>query len=482
MTLYTLALDHLAEGVLLLESSGRIVYANHQAAMLFGHPADALAGTTFSAPIRTTGPVEITIPRTDRRPVIAEMQVVPLQAETDTLSLVSLRDMTGRYEAEAQLRESEATYRAVIATANDGFWLTDATGQLLEVNDAYLRMTGFSRSELLGCRPDFVDADEDADAVRARMAEVLESGGAMFETRHRTRDGRIIEVEVSVSFAPSIADGRLFVFIRDITPRKRAEASILAAKTAAEQANHAKSEFLAAMSHDLRTPLNAIIGFAEMIQMHMFGPLGDEHYEGYIADIHASGELLISLVDDLLDLSKVEAGKFEIQEQVVVVPTVMALARQQTATMAAEADQTIVIDHADDLPSLRGDQRALVQVFYNLLTNAIKFNRPNGPIRFTAALADDGSLEVRVADEGIGMSPDEVTKALKPFEQIDSAHARKHKGTGLGLYLCVQIMRLFGGKLTVDSTPNVGTTVMLWFPPTRVGAPAAVEAEAGDTA
>ncbi|SDH20699.1 PAS domain S-box protein [Roseospirillum parvum] len=461
-------LDRLAEGVLLLDPVGRIVYANRRAGELLARAPADLLGTTFSAPIQTDEPVEIALPHPDGQILIADMLVVPLDTGDKRLSLASLRDMTGRSQAEAQLRESEATYRAVITHAIDGFWQMDRTGTLLEVNDAYLRMTGHDRATLLGCRPDFVDAEEDATAVAARMARTLETGGDMFETTHRTADGSIIDVEVSVSFAPAIADGRLFVFIRDITPRKRAEASILAAKSAAEQANRAKSEFLAAMSHDLRTPLNAIIGFTELILSRPFGLLGDPRYEDYLKDIRDSGDLLVSLVDDLLDLARVESGKVDLNEETLDLASVMAEATRQTRTMAEDAGQTIHLDCPRTLPGLHGDRRALIQVFTNLLTNAIKFNRDNGTIRFLAEMDEDGGLSVRVADQGIGMSGPEIARALKPFEQVDSAHARKHKGTGLGLFLCCQIMRLFEGRVQVDSTPSVGTTVSLHFPPQRV--------------
>lgn len=463
-----LVLDNLAEGVLLLDQAGRIVYANRRAGELLGGNQPGLLGTTFSAPIQTDEPVEIALPHPSGEPLICDMLVVSLETGQDRLSLVSLRDMTGRSQAEAQLRESEATYRAVITHAIDGFWQMDRTGALLEVNDAYLRMTGYTREALLGQRPDFVDAEEDAATVAARMARILETGGDMFETTHRTADGNIIDVEVSASFTPTIADGRLFVFIRDITPRKRAEASILAAKSAAEQANRAKSEFLAAMSHDLRTPLNAIIGFTELMLSRPFGLLGDPRYEDYLKDIHDSGGLLVSLVDDLLDLARVESGKLDLHEEALDLPAVMAEAIRQTRTMADDAGQTIRLDCPHTLPGLHADRRALVQVFTNLLTNAIKFNRDTGTIRFSAEAGEDGGLSVRVADQGIGMSGPEIARALKPFEQVDSAHARRHKGTGLGLFLCCQIMRLFEGRVQVDSTPDVGTTVSLHFPPQRV--------------
>lgn len=468
LTLSTLALDHLAEGVLLVDAAGRIAYANRAAAAMFGRSAEALAGMPFSAPIRTDAPVELVILSAETgAEIIAEMQVVPLRAGDDTLSVVSLRDVTARHQAEHQLRESEATYRSVIASANDGFWVTDREVTILEVNQAYLAMTGYTEEDLIGHRPDLVDPDHGAGDVAARARSIIEQGRAVFETRHRAKDGRILDVAIGASFV-DVAGGRLFVFIRDITPRKQAEADLLAAKIAAETANRAKSEFLAAMSHDLRTPLNAIMGFAEMMQAEVFGPLGDSHYREYCENIHSSGALLVSLVNDLLDLSKIEAGRYELHEEALDLATVMEAARQQTAIMARQHGQKVAIEPPTKAVRLRADERALLQVFNNLLSNAIKFNRRGVPVRFSASLEDDGSPRVQVADQGIGMTPEAIEKALAPFETVDSTHARAHQGTGLGLHLSTRLMTLLGGTLHIDSTPDIGTTVTLRFPATRV--------------
>jgi PAS domain S-box-containing protein len=463
LTLSTLALDHLAEGVLLLDAAGRTAYANRAAAAMFGRSAKALAGMPFSAPIRTDAPVELVILNAETgAEVIAEMQVVPLRAGDDTLSVVSLRDVTARQQAEQQLRESEATYRSVIASANDGFWVTDRDVTILEVNQAYLAMTGYAEKDLIGHRPDVVDPDHDAGAVAARAREIMDQGRAVFETRHRAKDGRILDVAISASFV-DVAGGRLFVFIRDITPRKQAEADLLAAKIAAETANRAKSEFLAAMSHDLRTPLNAIMGFAEMMQAEVFGPLGDSHYREYCENIHSSGALLVSLVNDLLDLSKIEAGRYELHEEALDLAAVMESARQQTAIMARQHGQEVVTEPPPTQARLVADERALLQIFNNLLSNAIKFNRQGLPVRFSAGMDDDGTPRVQVADQGIGMTPEAIEKALSPFETVDSVHARAHQGTGLGLHLSTRLMTLLGGTLHIDSTPDVGTTVTLRF-------------------
>ncbi|MBB4284478.1 PAS domain S-box protein [Roseospira goensis] len=403
---------------------------------------------------------------------------VPLPPDPETRSHVpvTLLDVTERVRAERVMREREELYRSVIVTAHDGFWMTDRVGRLLEVNDAYLRMTGYSREDLLGCTPSDVDVLHDEDRVERRISALIEAGGDLFETRHRAKDGRLLDVEIGISYA-DIAGGRLFVFIRDITDKKRTEAAILGAKTAAEQANRAKSEFLAAMSHDLRTPLNAIMGFADMMRLNMFGPLGDPRYQEYADNIYNSGALLVSLVNDVLDLSKVEAGKYELREEVLDLRSVMAAARRHTAAMADAAGQTVVLSVPEPLPCLRGDERALLQIFNNLLSNAVKFNRPGGTIRFEATRHEDGAILVRVIDAGPGMDSAGIARALAPFEQADSRHPRAHEGSGLGLYLCTKLMAVFGGSLHIDSAPGRGTTVILRFPSERTLEPAAPDAD-----
>jgi len=472
-TLTTLALEHLAEGVLLVDSAGVVIYANLQAKVLFGSGRDTLVGMPFSAPIRTDEPVEIVVPQIDGGEHFIEMQVVPLEANQDRLSLISLRDVTERQRAVESLRESEELYRSVIESAHDGFWVTDLSGCILEVNNAYLRMTGYRREDLIGSRANQVDVGSDASeaAVDARIAHLITHGSSLFETRHKTRDGGTIDVEVSISYSP-IARGRMFVFLRDITPRKQAETAILAAKTSAERANRAKSEFLAAMSHDLRTPLNAIVGFAEVIRRETFGPLGSDRYREYVQGIEDSGALLVSLVNDVLDLSKIEAGKYELLNQSLELRSLMERSVAQTAIFRDGATANVVDVICPDDIHILGDDRALTQVFNNILSNAIKFNKDGSPIRFEAALGHENDpaqgLEIKIIDRGIGISEKDMGRLLKPFDVVDSMHARRHQGTGLGIYLSIEVMQLMGGCLRLQSQKDEGTTVTLWFPANRV--------------
>jgi signal transduction histidine kinase len=239
------------------------------------------------------------------------------------------------------------------------------------------------------------------------------------------------------------------------------------AKAEAEKANQIKSNFLASMSHDLRTPLNAILGFSEMMRERSFGPLGDPHYEEYANDIHDSGRLLLSLINDILDLSKIEAVKYDLVQETLDISSLIQLSFRQLKNMAEASNQTLSADVPANMPALRGDERALVKVFNNLLSNAIKFTPDGGKIDVTAKVNEAGEIVLGVTDTGIGMSENDIDKALKPFEQANPTYSRRHEGTGLGLHLCVNIMELFGGTLAIESKVDHGTTVTVFFPPGR---------------
>jgi signal transduction histidine kinase len=257
-----------------------------------------------------------------------------------------------------------------------------------------------------------------------------------------------------------------------IDKHRLAEENLFRAKQEAEEANQAKSEFLASMSHDLRTPLNAIMGFSDMMRQKAFGPLGNEHYEEYVEDIHNSGSLLVSLINDILDLSKIEAGKYELSDEPVSISAIVDVCIRQLTALASISNLTMSSDVPSDLPHIYGDERATIQVLSNLISNAIKFTPDGGMFAVRAYLNDSQGISITVKDTGIGMSPDGIIKALKPFEQADGTHSRRHEGTGLGLHLCTNLMKLFGGSLLIESEPGQGTTVTIHFPPERTILPA----------
>ncbi len=237
------------------------------------------------------------------------------------------------------------------------------------------------------------------------------------------------------------------------------------AKAEAVRASEAKSDFLAAMSHDLRTPLNAILGFSEVMRNRLFGKLGDSRYEGYAEDIHQSGQFLLNLVDDVLDTSKIEAGQFQLCEEAVDVPRLAADCAHMMSPMADESKVRLIVDCPDAVAPLRCDRRVVAQTLNNLLSNAVKFSHPHGEVRTAVRSRDDGAVTIRVSDAGIGMSQKEKVRALEPFRQTRRIHAKQ--GTGLGLYLCLRFMELHGGTLDIRSKKGSGTIVTLRFPPER---------------
>jgi signal transduction histidine kinase len=248
------------------------------------------------------------------------------------------------------------------------------------------------------------------------------------------------------------------------------------AKVGAETANRTKSEFLANMSHELRTPLNAIIGFSEVIKIGMFGPL-NERYRAYGGDIYSSGTHLLGLINEILDLSKLEAGQLELHEEEVDLAAVLQISKRQVETQAEKSKIRILESLAADLPLVRADNRRLQQILINLLSNAVKFTPEGGRVRVSMARKNGGVI-VEVRDTGIGMSAEGIEKALQPFGQIDSTLSRKYEGTGLGLPLAKHLAELHGGTLIVESRENVGTTVTIFLPPERVIEPEAVKATA----
>jgi signal transduction histidine kinase len=267
-----------------------------------------------------------------------------------------------------------------------------------------------------------------------------------------------------------IGDGTdtLCITFRDITRWKRAQAELTQAKQQAERASSAKSDFLARVSHEIRTPLNAIIGFSEVMMEERFGPIGNERYREYLKDIHASGGHLLSLINDLLDLSKIEAGKLELTFANV---SLNDLTQQCVAIMQPQANRERVIIRTSlppTLPQVVADARSVRQIVLNLLSNSIKFTHAGGQVIVSTALNDNGEVALRVRDTGIGMSEQDLVTALEPFRQLATSVRELSAGTGLGLPLTKALAEANRASFTIKSAPKAGTLVEIAFPPSRV--------------
>ncbi|WP_173974705.1 PAS domain-containing sensor histidine kinase [Magnetospirillum sp. LM-5] len=301
--------------------------------------------------------------------------------------------------------------------------------------------------------------DPDALMVAGGLVAVMKGGLSNFSHDYPCHDANN-QRWFRCLISPLRHDGRVkatVVMHIDISAQKRAEAL-------AQAANRAKSEFLANLSHELRTPLNAIIGFSEIMMM------GSDHYREYAGDVHTAGKHLLSLINEVLDLSKVEAGKYVLREEPVILAEIVGQSLHLVEAKATDAGLTLAAHAEGSLPALVADARLIRQILLNLLSNAIKFTPPGGIVSTSVAVADDGWMEIAVTDTGIGIDADDIARVMEPFGQIDSELARAHVGesTGLGLPLVKSFVELHQGELVVKSARGQGTRVIARFPPRRV--------------
>ncbi|MBI3454063.1 MAG: PAS-domain containing protein [Rhodospirillales bacterium] len=391
---------------------------------------------------------------------------------SDGGTIVVATDITEARRREADLADKTALLQRTLENMGEGIAVYDRHMRLISWNERLHEITGIP-TELLRVgtsfeailraqakRGEYGDVDVEAE-VRRRVDSALRPEPGRHARWSKT--GRYIEVRRN-----PMPGGGWVTLYSDLTDRKRAEDAIREAKEQAEIANRTKTEFFANMSHELRTPLNAIIGFSEIIQQELFGPIGSERYKEYAHDIYDSGTHLLTLINDILDVSKAEAGKIELSESVISVDEVIKASIRLINARAKEADVRLSAVACAHLPRVRVDERRLKQILLNLLSNAVKFTPAGGRVAVEAMAAPTNGFYIKVSDTGIGMSPEDIPKALAPFGQIDSNLARKYDGTGLGLPLTKALVELHGGRLVIDSTVGVGTTVTITLPPNRV--------------
>ena len=464
--------------------SGNILECNRTLADVIGLSKEEIMGNSFlelyapesieaaqqtSQSFVETGEVirqERTLCRADGSTIDVLLQATPMRDATGKIvaSRSTWRDVTKQKEAERALASQEALYRTLIEAAPQIIWVADADGQVALLNKAWHEFSGRTEEESLGTRWAEALHPEDLPDVLAKWERAFNHGETYSgECRFQAKDG---SYQTFIFIGTPVRDdlGEIINWVginTNIADRVQAEIALQEAKDTAEYANRAKSEFLATMSHELRTPLNAIIGFSEILRDEILGTINDEQKE-LALDIHTSGNHLLAMINDILDLSKIEAGKmdlqleqFSIKEAVTEVNTIInALANQKQIQLTLELDQDV---------SIEADKIKFKQILYNLLSNAIKFTDEGGEVTMKFEVSSSALLG-SVTDTGVGISPRDRAKLFQPFTQLDASSTRAHSGTGLGLALTNRLIQLHGGKIWVDSEINEGSTFSFTFP------------------
>ena len=418
-------------------------------------------------------------------PVAARLARIPW--EGDTALMFALRrvevqprqvepEEDGHSVAETTLAEVKSRLdevEGILDTATDGIVIVHPNGQIESLNRSAEALFGYESGEVKS-KPFVTLFAPESHGVAQDYLEGLSSNGVASilndgrEIVGRVKQGGLIPLYMTLGRIGSSDRQKFAAVFRDMTQWKKAEEELLSARRMAEKASSHKSDFLAKISHEIRTPLNAIIGFSEVMMEERFGPIGNQRYKDYLRDIHLSGGHVLSLINDLLDLSKIEAGKLELNFASV---DLNAVVQQCVAIMQPQANREKVIIRsslAHHLPNVVADDRSIRQVVLNLLTNSVKFTPPGGQVIISTAFSDQGEAVLRVRDTGIGMTEAEIKVALEPFRQITTSQTEQTKGTGLGLPLTKALVEANRASFGISSHPGQGTMVEIVFPATRV--------------
>lgn len=380
-------------------------------------------------------------------------------------------DISERKQAENAIRESEATYRALFENSNDGIFLMSSTGEELRANQRALDMVGYTLEEYLTLghinqNPFTSEADQRKDADDKLDALLRGETVPLYERIFTAKDGHKVPVEINLSPVRD-ANGTIIMVqsvVRDIAERKAAEEALRSINKELERALLVKDEFLANMSHELRTPLNGILGFSEILLSGQFGSLSERQHK-YVSSIESSGKHLLGLINDLLDLAKIEAGKLDVTLENVVISELCQSSLMFVKQIALNKSIQLSFEQDMTYPYLIADQRRLKQILVNLLSNAVKFTPEHGKVTLRV-IADPvkDCVDFAVEDTGIGISQEDLLRLFKPFTQVDSSLTRQHEGTGLGLALVQKLAELHGGGITVQSEVGKGSTFTVCIP------------------
>jgi PAS domain S-box-containing protein len=414
--------------------------------------------------------------RPSKEDLPVNLSVSRIHSEPETVGLIVARDISDRKRAEEALKQAETRYKSLVASTGVMVWEIDTRGVLLSISPAFEDITGWSSGDWIGRGLEELLQPEDRDAStcmhrRAWQGETV----PRYELRLQTRSGGCLDCESLL--VTKIREGsaeRVVEVIRDVTQQKRisrvaAEAEALRqAKEAAERANRAKSEFLSSVSHEIRTPLTAILGFIELLGEHPYLHDGPADIPDHLATIRQNGRFLLALIDDLLDISRIEAGELRVEREPCSPKGIISEVVESLRGKAEAKHLRLEVQFVGGIaPAIATDRLRLRQILINLLDNAIKFTE-RGTVRLTLEMIDrpnaDPFLQFTVADTGLGITSAEMSRLFEPFYRARSAALDRPAGTGLGLAICERLAKRLGGDITAQSTPGEGSTFTLSIP------------------
>ncbi|MBO0333371.1 PAS domain S-box protein [Sneathiella sp. CAU 1612] len=388
------------------------------------------------------------------------------------LAAVLIYYIYSRRASAVALEQSELKHRRIFENATEGIFQAFGDGKLLDANPALAFFLGYSSAEEMKQAVSTLQDDVYLDPEIARKHYMLICKrqyliDEIYEWRRK--DGSLTWGAIN---AHGVFDdnGKLLYLegtLTDMNDRVRAEINLRKAKEMAELANRAKSEFLANMSHELRTPLNAIIGFSELLTSEAFGQLGHPNYKEYAVDIHGAGRHLLGLINDVLDVAKIEAGQLQLSERKIDLAAVIQSCFRMLSVRAAEAGVSLQTELPKNLPVFIGDETRIKQILANLVSNAVKFTNQDGKVTVAVEIRQDNGLNLRIEDTGIGIEEKDLPRVLDRFGQVQTNYARNNDGTGLGLTLVQMLVEVHGGRFTLESEVGVGTVCTVIFPPER---------------